>query len=141
MQMIGFMEIERSELAQTVIGAAIEVHSALGPGLLESAYDRCLAHELQLRGLTFVRQRRLPIDYKGISLNYGYRVDFVVEGALVLELKTVDRLLPVHKSQLFTYLRLLQVRQGLLLNFHVEFMRDGIKSVLCPLREASQALS
>ena len=132
------MEIERSELARTVIGAAIEVHSALGPGLLESAYERCLAHELQLRGVRFVRQRRLPINYKGISLSYGYRVDFVIDGAIVVELKTVDRILPVHKSQLFTYLRLLQIHQGLIFNFHVQFMRDGIKSVLCPVQTVAQ---
>ena len=85
------MEIIRTALAQAVIGAAIEVHSALGPGLLESAYDRCLAHEFQLRGIRFVRQLRLPIDYKGISISYGYRVDFVIEDTLVIELKTVER--------------------------------------------------
>ena len=133
------LEFERSPLASAVISCAIEVHSQLGPGLLESAYEKCLAHEFHLRGLATVRQRVLPIDYKGILLDCGYRVDFVVENTLVIELKTVDRILPVHKSQVLTYLRLLQMRQGFVMNFNVALMRDGIKSVLLPLRSLPQS--
>ena len=132
------MELERNPLVSAVIGCAIEVHSVLGPGLLESAYEKCLTHEFHLNGIGIERQRVLPIDYKGILLDCGYRVDFIVERSLVIELKTVDRILPIHKSQVLTYLRLLQIRQGLLMNFNVALMKDGIKSVLCPLRPAER---
>src|SRR6266700_8344667 len=97
---------EQDPLTGKVIGAAIEVHRGLGPGLLESAYEECLCHELRLAGITFQRQVPLPVVYKGVHLDCGYRLDVVVEGRLVLELKTMERLLPIHEAQLLTYLRL-----------------------------------
>ena len=110
-----------------VIGACIEVHRALGPGLLESAYEECVAHELSLRGLRFERQSPVPLEYKGIKLESGYRLDFLIEDTLVLELKCVDRLLPVHEAQLLTYLRLKNVRVGLLLNFREALLKRGLR--------------
>jgi GxxExxY protein len=114
-------------LSEAVIGAAVEIHRVLGPGLLESAYAKCLAHELSLRQIGFEREVPLPLTYKGINLECGYRLDFVVEGALVLEVKAVTALLPVHEAQLLTYLRLTGVETGLLLNFHVPVLTRGIK--------------
>lgn len=93
------------ELTEKIIGAAIEVHRALGPGLLESAYEECLCRELNLRGLAFQRQVSLPVEYKGVKLDCGYRLDLVVQDAVVLELKCVDHVLPVHEAQLLTYLK------------------------------------
>ena len=110
-----------------VIGACIEVHRELGPGLLESAYEQCLAHELGLRGLCFERQISVPVRYKGVALQCGYRVDFLVEGALVVELKAVERILAVHEAQVITYLRLLGVPTGLLVNFHSDVLRSGLR--------------
>jgi GxxExxY protein len=98
------------ELTEKVIGAAIEVHKALGPGLLESAYEECLCHELHLRNLNFARQVPLPVQYKGINLDCGYRLDIVVDGDLILELKCVEHVLPVHEAQLLTYLKLTGTR-------------------------------
>jgi GxxExxY protein len=115
------------DLSEGVIGAAIEVHRTLGPGLMESAYEECLCHELHLRGLPFQRQISLPVRYKGINLDCGYRVDLIVEDAIILELKCVEHILPVHEAQLLTYLKLLNKRVGLLLNFHVAtLVRGGI---------------
>ncbi|HRG94675.1 MAG TPA: GxxExxY protein [Polyangiaceae bacterium] len=114
------------ELTGVVIGAAIEVHKALGPGLLESAYEECLCCELGLRGVGFARQVELPISYKGASLTCGYRMDLVVADALVVELKAVERVLPLHEAQLLTYLRLSQKRVGLLINFNVPTLKQGI---------------
>jgi GxxExxY protein len=114
-------------LTEQVIGAAIEVHRALGPGLLESAYEECLCHELHLRGIAFRRQVPLPIQYKGVSLDCGYRLDVVVEDSVVLELKCVEHILPVHEAQLLTYLKLTGKRVGLIVNFHVStLVRGGI---------------
>jgi GxxExxY protein len=117
-------------LARLVIGAAIDVHREIGPGLLESAYQRCLAHELRLNGVAFQEQLAIPVCYKGLQLDCGYRADFVIEGRLVIELKTVDRFLPVHSAQVLTYLKLLGVRHGLLMNFHLPRLADGLKSIL-----------
>lgn len=128
------MEFDRSPFVEAVIGAAIEVHSRLGPGLLESAYEKCLIREFHLRGIHAQRQCQLPLNYKGAFVDCGYRVDFVVEGAVVVELKTVDRVLPIHKSQVLTYLRLLEIRHGLILNFNVQLMKQGIHSIICPMR-------
>ena len=114
------------ELTERIIGAAIEVHRTLGPGLLESVYEECLCHELGLRDLKFERQVALPLQYKGISVSVGYRADIIVEGAILLELKAVERLLPVHEAQLLTYLRLSRMRVGLLLNFNTSVMKHGI---------------
>lgn len=123
-------EAERDPLSGAAIGAAIEVHRHLGPGLLESAYEECLCWELTQTGLAVQRQVPLPLVYKGVTLELGYRLDVVVEGSLVLELKTVDALLPIHEAQLLTYLRLSGLRKGLLLNFHTARMRDGIKRMV-----------
>ena len=115
------------QLTRQIIGAAIEVHRELGLGLLESAYEMCLCHELQLRGLRFRRQVALPVSYKGIKLDCGYRIDVLVEEQVVLELKSVEKITPIDEAQLLTYLRLSGVRIGLLINFNVPALRDGIK--------------
>ena len=114
------------ELTGTIIAAAIEVHRELGPGLLESAYQSRLSHELLLRGIRFDTEVGLPVDYKDIGLDCGYRMDLVAERKVVNEVKSVDRLLPIHQAQLLTYLRLSGLRVGLLINFNVRVLRDGI---------------
>ena len=118
--------LRHEEVTEQIIGAAIEVHKALGPGLLEGIYEECLCHELALRKLGFERQLIVPVMYKGIKLECKYRVDVLVENAVVLELKTVERILPLHEAQLLTYLRLLSKPVGLILNFNVPAMRHGI---------------
>ena len=121
---------DHDPLTEKVIGAAIEVHRVLGPGLLESAYQECLCHELRLSGLSFKREAPLPVLYKGIRLDCGYRLDLVVEGQVIVEVKSVERLLPIHEAQLLTYLRLAQIHTGLLLNFNVPALRQGIKRMV-----------
>ena len=121
------MEDRGKELTERIIGCAIEVHRALGPGLLESAYEECLCYELAQQGLRFERQVALPVVYKSVALECGYRMDVVVENTVLLELKTVEHLLPVHDAQLLTYLKLSGLRIGLLLNFHTAVLRDGIR--------------
>ena len=120
------------KLTEQVIGAAIEVHRELGPGLLESAYEQCLCHELHLRNLEFERQVPLPVQNKGVSLDCGYRIDLVVDDALILELKCIEHILPVHEAQLLTYLKLTQKHVGLILNFNVAVLTRGgiIRKVL-----------
>jgi GxxExxY protein len=113
-------------LTGEIIAAAVDVHRELGPGLLESAYRICLCHELAKRRLQAKTEVSLPIKYKGISLDCGYRMDVVVEGKVLVELKSIDKLLPVHQAQLLTYLRLSGLRVGLLINFNVRTLRDGI---------------
>ena len=115
-----------AELTGQIIGAAIEVHRALGPGLLESAYEACLCHELDLLGLAYERQVRLPVIYKGLKLDCGYRIDIVVERKILVELKAVTKTTPVDEAQLLTYLRLSGLQVGLLINFNVAVLRDGI---------------
>jgi len=115
------------ELTSIVIGRAIDVHRALGPGLLESAYQECLAYELQQAGLYIEREKSLPIVYKEVRLEHGYRLDLLVEKQLVIELKTVDVLSEVHTAQILTYLRLGGFPLGLLINFHVKMLREGIR--------------
>src|SRR5690606_4221526 len=117
-------------LTRSIIGAAIEVHKALGPGLLESAYEVCLAHELRLAGHVVVAQRPLPIEYRGLQIDCAYRLDLVVDESAIIEVKAVEKLLPIHEAQLLTYLRLTGLRTGLLLNFHVPYLRDGIKRLV-----------
>lgn len=117
-------------LTEKIIGCAIAVHRALGPGLLESAYEECLCYELSEQGLAYVRQVALPVMYKEVRLDCGYRMDIVVENRVVVELKTVDVLLPIHEAQLLTYLKLSKMRVGLLLNFHVKALREGIKRMV-----------
>jgi GxxExxY protein len=123
-------ESEIEELGRKVIGAAIEVHRELGPGLLESSYERCLVHELNLRGTVAERQRPQPIYYKGLEIEEGYRIDVLVEGKIVLELKVVDELRGVHTAQLLTYLKLSGCRLGYLINFNVSVLKDGIKRLV-----------
>ena len=113
-------------LTDQIIGAAIEVHRLLGPGLLESAYEECMARELELRGLRFLRQVDVPLEYKGIRIDCGYRLDLLVEENVVVELKAVKELEPVHEAQLLTYLRLMDIRVGLLINFHAPTIKDGL---------------
>ena len=124
-----------NELSSKIIGAAIEVHKALGPGLLESAYEECLSHELKIIGLSFERQKPLPLVYKNTILDCGYRLDLVVENSIILELKSCDSIEPIHKAQLLTYLKISGFNLGLLLNFNVTFMRDGIIRVVNELKE------
>ncbi len=115
------------ELTEKIIGAAIEVHRALGPGLLESAYEECLCRELNLRGLAFQRQVLLPVEYKGVKLDCGFRLDLIVQEAVVLELKCVEHILPVHEAQLLTYLKLTGKHVGMIINFNVAtLVRGGI---------------
>jgi len=127
------------ELTEKIIGAAIEVHKSIGPGLLESAYEECLAHEMQLRGLDFERQLPLPVVYKGAKLDCGYRLDFLVENAVVLELKAVTALEPIHKAQLLTYLKLGGWTVGLLINFNVVVLKNGLKRVVLNYDDSSAA--
>ena len=115
------------ELSRKVIGAAIEVHRHLGPGLLENAYEECLCRELELRGIPFQRQHPIDIEYKGIIIEAAYRVDVLVADLVVIELKSVERLEPIHDAQLLTYLRLYKRWLGLLLNFNVPVLKDGIQ--------------
>lgn len=119
-------DCQRDIRTSPVIGAAIEVHRQLGAGLLESAYEECLCHELHLKGLDFRRQVDLPILYKGLKLNCGYKIDLIVRNEVLLELKSVERLLPVHEAQLLTYLKLTGLKVGLLINFNVPVLMQGI---------------
>ena len=116
-----------NQLTGGVIGGAIEVHKALGPGLLESAYERCLCLELDLRKIPFVSQKSLPIEYKGLQLECGYRLDLVVAGKLIVELKACEQILPIHEAQLLTYLKITGIKHGLLINFNVSVLKEGIK--------------
>jgi GxxExxY protein len=124
-----------NEITKAIIGAAIEVHRALGPGLLESAYEECLCRELTLRQIPFERQRSLPIEYKGLRLDCGYRLDLLVSGVVVVELKAVEALLPIHEAQLLTYMRLGGWKVGLLINFNVPVLKRGIRRLVLGLEE------
>jgi GxxExxY protein len=129
------MHTNINEISQGIIGAAIEVHRTLGPGLLESAYEHCLSHEFSLRQIPFERQLPLPIDYKGVRLDCGYRLDFLVAETVVVEVKAIEALLPIHQAQLLSYLKLGGWKLGLLVNFHVPLLREGIKRVVLGLEE------
>jgi GxxExxY protein len=124
-----------NELTETIIGAAMEVHRTLGPGLLESTYEMCLCRELAIRGIPFERQLPIPVEYKGVKLDCGYRADIVVEGTILLEIKAIDSLLPVHEAQLLTYLRLGGWKIGLLINFNVELLKHGLRRRVLGLTE------
>ena len=119
-----------NNLTGRIIGAAIEVHKILGPGLLESAYEESLCHEFDLRKIRYKRQQELPIEYKGVKLDCGYRLDIVVEDQVILELKSCDTLKPIHEAQLLTYLKLSGLKTGLLINFNVAVLKDGIKRIV-----------
>ncbi|MGA2694531.1 MAG: GxxExxY protein [Terriglobales bacterium] len=119
------MLLEES-VTEAIIGAAIEVHRELGPGLLESAYEECLCHELQLRNVSIRRQVELPLTYRGLKLDCGYRLDVAVKDAVIVELKVVEQVLPIHQAQLVTYLRLSGMKVGLIINFNVAILKNGI---------------
>ena len=117
-------------LTDRVIGLAIEVHKSLGPGLLESAYENCLSYELDSFGLAFTKQKSIPIKYKNVQLNCGFRADVIVEDQLLLELKAIGKILPLHEAQLLTYLKLTGLKTGLILNFNTVLLKDGIRRMV-----------
>jgi GxxExxY protein len=121
-----------NEITQRIIGAAIEVHKQLGPGLLESAYEECLCHELTVRNMNFERQKPIPLVYKEAKLDCGYRLDLLVEGRIVVELKSIDGLGPIHEAIILTYLKLSGHKLGLLINFNVSLLKDGIRRFKMP---------
>ena len=123
------MDENINRLTGEIIGAAIEVHRTLGPGLLESAYEECLCRELEIREVVFERQKELPIQYKGAKLDCGYRLDIVVANTVILELKACEKLEPIHEAQLLTYLKLTGLKVGLLINFNVPVLTNGIKRI------------
>ena len=123
--------IQKGSLTDQVLGLAIEVHKTLGPGLLESAYEECLCYELGQAGLNHNRQVHLPVVYKGIKLECGYRVDIVVEDSLIIEVKAVNAMQPIYEAQILTYLKLTGIKTGLLINFNVPLLKDGIKRIVC----------
>jgi GxxExxY protein len=116
-----------NELTEAIIGAAMEVHRALGPGLLESTYEMCLCRELSIREIPFERQIPIPVEYKGVKLDCGYRADIVVDGTILLEIKAIESLLPIHDAQLLSYLKLGGWKIGLLINFNVELLKHGLR--------------
>lgn len=133
--------MELNKLIEQIFGAAIEVHKAIGPGLSKSAYEECLSHEMRLRSLRFDRQMPLPVTYKGINLNCGYRLDFLVEKLVVLELKAVDIIAPIHEAQVLTNLKLGGRALGLLINFKVQFLKNGIKGVVLNYEDVSASFA
>lgn len=126
---------ELNKLTETIIGAAIEVHRELGPGLLETGYEICLCRELSLRRVKFQRQLPIPLQYKGVNLDCGYRADIVVANSILVDAKAVEALLPIHEAQLLTYLKLGRWKIGLLINFNVQFLKHGIKRRVLGLDE------
>ena len=122
--------MEVNKITERIIGAAIEVHRHLGPGLLESAYQACLAKEMSLTGLNFEQEKPLTLEYKGLTIDCGYRMDFLVEHSVIAELKAVDMLLPIHEAQLLTYLKLSKCKIGLLINFNVPVLKQGLKRMV-----------
>ena len=118
-----------NDLTGKVIGAAIEVHKTLGPGLLESTYEECLCREFQLKDISYERQKQVPVEYKGAKLDCGYRIDILVGNSIVVEIKACDTILPIHEAQLLTYLKLTGLKVGLLINFNVPILRDGIRRI------------
>ena len=124
-----------NELTEAIIGSAIEVHRLLGPGLLESAYQESLARELTLRQIPFEREKPLPLEYKGVKLDCGYRLDFLIADAVVVEVKAAEGLLPIHQAQLLTYMKLGGWKVGLIINFHESLLKNGIKRLVLGLTE------
>ena len=129
------MKTELNRITQIIIGAAMAVHRELGPGLLESAYEACLAYELPDRGLSVERQKALPVKYRGVNVDCGYRIDLLVEGKVVIELKAVERLEAIHQAQLLSYLKLSGCKVGLLINFNVKVLKSGIRRLVNELEE------
>jgi GxxExxY protein len=126
------------QISRRIIGAAIEVHRHLGPGLLESAYQSCLVFELRQVGLKVEEQKPLPVVYKQVKLDCGYRLDLVVEDEIIVEVKAIEKLLPIHEAQLLSYLRLTKKRVGLLMNFHVPVLKDGLKRIVNEFPDAKR---
>ena len=122
--------MELNEISEKVIGLAINVHKELGPGMLEGAYEACLQYELMRAGLKVETQLKLPLIYQGVKIDAGYRIDMLVEDSVILELKAIERLLPVHEAQLLSYLRMSNLKLGLLTNFNQKLLRDGIRRVV-----------
>ena len=120
-------EMDKNKLTGEVIGSAIEVHKTLGPGLLESIYEECLCIEFDRKNISYERQKEIPIEYRGVKLDCGYRIDIIVENRLIVELKACETLLPIHEAQILTYLKLTGMTLGLLINFNVPLLKDGIK--------------
>ena len=121
------LQYEEQDLSYRIIGAAIEVHKSLGPGLLESAYESCLSYEFADRGLKFQKQPSLSVEYKGKLIDCGYRLDFLIEDSVILEIKSVEKIIQVHEAQLLTYLKLSHRRIGILINFNVNILKDGVR--------------
>jgi len=119
-----------NKITETVIGVAINVHRALGPGLLESAYEACMIYDLMQEGFTVEQQKALPIVYRGVHLECGYRLDLMVENQVIVEIKSIEKLLPIHKAQLLSYLKISGCKVGLLINFNVEILKNGIQRVV-----------
>ena len=137
MEQGGTEKLRWSDFTRRIVAACIEVHRHLGPGLLESTYEHCLARELGLRGFRIQRQVAIPLEYKGLDLDCGYRLDLVVESRVVVEVKAVERLLPVHLAQVITYLKLLRLPVGILVNFHVPVLREGLRRLVNPTVDPS----
>jgi GxxExxY protein len=127
--------MELNRITETIIGAAIAVHRELGPGLLESAYEACLVYEVAERGLAVERQKALPIKYRNVKLDCGYRIDLLVEGKVIVELKAVERLEPIYEAQVLSYLKLSGCKVGLLINFNVKVLKNGIRRLVNDLEE------
>lgn len=123
-------KLYEERLTREIIGAAIEVHRELGPGLLESSYEVCLSRELELRGISFEFEKPLPLEYKGVRLDCGYRLDLLVAGVVIVEVKSVEALAPIHEAQLLTYLKLTGVKVGLLINFNVVVLKAGLRRLV-----------
>jgi GxxExxY protein len=121
------VEMDINKLTEAIIGAAIEVHRELGPGLLESVYEQCLAHELMLMKIGYTVQQALPVEYKGIKLDCGYRIDMVVEKQVLIELKSIEKVADIHVAQILTYMKLAKIKLGLLINFNVKMLKDGVR--------------
>lgn len=124
------MDDREEQIGSRIVNCALRVHTALGPGLLERAYEVCMAHELQIAGAVVRQQVEVPVTYQGLALDAGFRIDLLVDDCVIVELKAVERLLPVHLSQMLTYMRFSKVQLGFLLNFNVRHMKDGIKRVV-----------
>lgn len=122
------MNAEFSKLSNKVIGCAIEVHKALGPGLLESVYQQCLAYELRTNGINFQMEWPLPIKYKEVQLDCGCKIDLLIENEIIVELKSVEQLIPIHEAQILSYMKLANINKGLLINFNVKLLKNGIKN-------------
>jgi GxxExxY protein len=127
---VGLIEHPTNPISERVIGAAIEVHRHLGPGLLESSYHMCMCHELELQGIAYHSQVTLPLEYKGTLIAKGYVIDLLIEDSLIVEIKAIEKVLPIHAAQLMTYMRLLRASSGLLMNFNVDTLPNGIRRIL-----------